>query len=55
MRRLRNSWQHGIITVDPYHAGMDRPGSYRGASWYLTKTGFDAVQLDQQSGACVRW
>ena len=43
--RLRESWQHGIITVEPYHAGMDRPGTVRGASWYLVKSGFDAVTI----------
>lgn len=42
---LRESWRHGIITVEPYHAGMDRPGTTRGASWYVTKTGVDAVTI----------
>src|SRR6266702_2576545 len=45
MTRLRDSWQHGNIEVEPYHAGIDRPGTTRGASWYVVKTGFDAVTI----------
>jgi len=49
---LRESWPHGNIKVEPYYAGMDRPGTYRGASWYLVKTGVDGVTI---VGQPVRW
>jgi hypothetical protein len=38
-------WRHGNVRVERYDVRLDRPGTRGGASWYLTKTGTDAVEL----------
>ncbi|PYO41404.1 MAG: hypothetical protein DMD33_14110 [Gemmatimonadetes bacterium] len=38
-------WRHGNVEVAPYDRRLDHPGTSSGASWYLTKTGTDAVEI----------
>ncbi len=38
-------WRQGRIEVAPYDRKRDYPSTVGGASWYLTKTGSDAVEI----------